>query len=209
MILYPYFQDDWRITSRLTLNRGLRVSLYRTYREKQKQAFNFDPARYVFGQTSVDPNTGNVIGLTANGLPPSVSNLPNGLVQCGVTPGVPVSCMQGHLFNPAPRIGFAWDPKGDGRTAIRGGYGVFFEQAKLSTRILHRRPSTLIATRCRSTALPYQRQSLITLLSEHAALMPIHSGLSQDMVISLTWNGNRPPFTTHCRLQFAVTLAVC
>jgi carboxypeptidase family protein/TonB-dependent receptor-like protein len=128
-ILEPYFQDDWRITSRLTLNLGLRVSLYGTYREKQKQAFNFDPARYVFGQTSVDPNTGNVIGLTANGLPPSVSNLPNGLVQCGVTPGVPVSCMQGHLFNPAPRIGFAWDPKGDGRTAIRGGYGVFFEHA--------------------------------------------------------------------------------
>jgi hypothetical protein len=128
-IFEPYFQDDWRITSRLTLNLGLRVSLFGTYREKQKQAFNFDPAHYVAGQTTVDPNTGEVIGLTANGLPPSVTNLPNGIVQCGVTPGVPVSCMQGHLFNPAPRIGFAWDPKGDGKMAIRGGYGIFFEHA--------------------------------------------------------------------------------
>jgi len=37
-------------------------------------------------------------------------------------------CLKGHLFNPAPRIGFAFDPKGDGKMAIRGGYGIFFEQ---------------------------------------------------------------------------------
>ena len=128
-ILEPYFQDDWRITSRLTLNLGLRVSLFGTYRERLKQAFNFDPAHYVFGQTTVDPVSGEVVGLTADGQPPSVNNLPNGIVQCGVTSGVPVSCMEGHLFNPAPRIGFAWDPNGDGKTAIRGGYGVFFEHA--------------------------------------------------------------------------------
>jgi hypothetical protein len=127
-IVEPYFQDDWRATSRLTLNLGLRLSLFGTYREKQKQAFNFDPTRYVFGQTTLNFD-GTVNFLTADNGTPSVSDLPNGIVQCGVTPGVPVSCMKGHLFNPAPRIGFAYDPSGNGRTAIRGGYGIFFEHA--------------------------------------------------------------------------------
>jgi hypothetical protein len=122
----PYFQDDWHITNRLTLNLGMRFSLFETYREKQKQAFNFDPTHYVQGQTTLNPD-GSVNNLTANGLTPSVTNLPNGIVQCGVTAGVPDGCMKPHWFNPAPRIGFAWDPKGDGKTAVRGGYGVFFE----------------------------------------------------------------------------------
>jgi hypothetical protein len=123
----PYFQDDWRITNRLTLNLGLRLSLFQTYREKQHQAFNFDPAHYVAGQTTVD-SSDVVTGLTPNpSLPPSVTNLPNGLVQCGVTPGVPNGCMKSHWFNPAPRVGFAWDPWGNGKWAVRGGYGVFFE----------------------------------------------------------------------------------
>ncbi len=127
--LEPYFQDDWHATSRLTLNLGVRVSLFGTYRERYHQAYNFDPRRYVAGQTSIDAN-GNVVGLGTDPTQPvSLTNLPNGIVQCGVTPGVPVSCMQGHLFNPAPRIGFAWDPMGNGKTAVRGGYGIFFEHA--------------------------------------------------------------------------------
>ncbi len=126
-IVEPYFQDDFHVTSRLTLNLGLRVSLFGTYREKYHQAFNFDPAAYIQGQTTYSVATGTVTGLTPNGGTPSVTNLPNGIVQCGVTPGIPTSCMQGHLFNPAPRIGFAWDPFGDGKWALRGGYGIFYE----------------------------------------------------------------------------------
>jgi hypothetical protein len=113
-IFEPYFQDDWHVTPRLTLNLGLRISLYGTVFDKNQQAFNFDPTAYVQGQTTLNPD-----GTVA-------ANPFNGMVQCGAA-GIPRGCAAGHLFNPAPRIGFAWDPWGDGKTAIRGGYGIFFE----------------------------------------------------------------------------------
>ena len=113
-ILEPYFQDDWHVTNRLTLNLGLRLSLFGTYREKYKQAYSFEQPSYVLGNTGIDVN-GNVTGDPFNGI-----------IRCG-GPGIPPGCMKGHLFNPAPRIGFAYDPKGNGKMAIRGGYGIFFE----------------------------------------------------------------------------------
>jgi hypothetical protein len=118
-IFEPYFQDDWHVTKRLTLNLGLRISLYGTYREIHHNAWNWDPNHYIQGASFT--NAANLV----QGTIPNPQY--NGWVQCGVTPGVPVGCMSGHLFNPAPRLGFAFDPRGDGKWAIRGGYGIFFE----------------------------------------------------------------------------------
>jgi Carboxypeptidase regulatory-like domain len=132
----PYFQDDWKLTHRLTLNLGLRVSLFGTYSEKNRNAWNWEASRFNAARFAVDPVYGELLDKSA-GLQPVpfnpttfqldpgvVSDL--GLVRCGYD-GTPASCMKGHLFNPAPRIGFAWDPWGDGKTSVRGGYGLFFE----------------------------------------------------------------------------------
>jgi hypothetical protein len=135
-IAEPYFQDDWKVTRRLTLNLGLRLSIFGTFSEKNRNAWNWEASRFNASRFAVDPAYGVLLD-RANGLstvsfdpitfqldPTVVSDL--GLVRCGHA-GTPSSCMKGHLFNPAPRIGFAWDPRGDGKTSIRAGYGIFFE----------------------------------------------------------------------------------
>jgi hypothetical protein len=127
-IYEPYFQDDWHATKRLTLNLGLRMSFFGTYRELNNLAYNFDPALYIAGASGVTP--GGIVTGAAPGNPTFTAtntNPYNGWVQCGVTVGVPKGCMRNHWWNPAPRIGFAYDPFGDGKWAIRGGYGIFFE----------------------------------------------------------------------------------
>ena len=119
-IFEPYAQDDWRVNSHLTLNLGLRISLFGTVHDRLDLGpgagigYTFDPLKYVVGASSINPD-GTVSG-----------NPFNGMVECGKG-GIPTGCASGHLFNPAPRIGFAFDPGGDGKWAIRGGYGVFFE----------------------------------------------------------------------------------
>lgn len=136
-ILEPYFQDDWRITQRLTLNLGLRVSLFGTYREKYNNTFNWEQSAFnstnapFIDDGSVTGTEGALLDLppsnpAAKALSPTDPRVFNGLVQCGA-PGQPSGCVKGHLFNPGPRIGFAWDPWGNGKTAFRGGYGIFFE----------------------------------------------------------------------------------
>jgi hypothetical protein len=153
-ILEPYFQDDWRVTDRLTLNLGVRVSLEGTYRDRYKHAYNWDPAAYNPATAAVlCPADADPAVCTPGSI---VSGDPlDGLVQCGVG-GVPVGCSKGHLFNAAPRIGFAWDPKGNGKTAIRGGYGIFWEHAngnEANTEGMEGQTSPLLQT---------QTQNLIT-----------------------------------------------
>ena len=102
-----YLQDDYRITSNLTLNLGLRYDLFGTWKIRQQPNSNFC-------LTCVNPLTG----------------LPGKAVYSG-DPEFP----KGHDLAPAnkndigPRINFAWTPFKDHKTVIRGGYDIFYSNA--------------------------------------------------------------------------------
>ncbi len=80
--------------------------------------------------------------------------------------------MKGHLFNPAPRIGFAWDPRGDGKTALRGGYGVFFE---------HTNGNEANAESLESAASPTVQTTSVFNLTSYNQIVPTPAGTSSPL----------------------------
>jgi hypothetical protein len=94
-----YFQDSYRILTRLTLNYGMRWDYFGVFHEKNNLLSNitgFDPA-------------GGTLTLTQVGQP-GLGNL-----------------YQPDYKNFAPRVGYSFDPFGNGQTVFRGGFGVFFD----------------------------------------------------------------------------------
>lgn len=121
----PYIQDDWHVSKRVTLNLGFRAEFFGTYYDRYHLESSFSPQAYNPADAPQIDVSGSITG-QQGALVPGVGNRFDGLIRCGVG-GVPAGCLKGHLFNPSPRFGFAWDPFGHGTTAIRGGYGIFYD----------------------------------------------------------------------------------
>jgi Carboxypeptidase regulatory-like domain len=128
-----YAQDNWHALPRLTLNLGLRWDLLPHVYEKNNRTSNFLPADFNPADAqSPDPTTGE---LNPNG--PGFSQPPgapvpfylNGVQLAGVN-GFPRGIVKNFYGTVQPRLGFAYDLFGNGKTVIRGGFGMFFERVQ-------------------------------------------------------------------------------
>ena len=99
-----YGQDTYKVTSRLTLNLGLRYELPFPATENKNRVNLFVPG----AQSKVIPGA------------------PAGLLYPG-DPGVPAGLISTQKTAFAPRVGFAWDPRGDAKTVVSAAYGIFYE----------------------------------------------------------------------------------
>jgi hypothetical protein len=98
-----FVQDDWKVTSNLTLNFGLRWETDTPMRDKNNRMNGFDPA-------AINPVSGTA-----------------GAVRFAGVNGWPELPYDGDWNNLGPRFGFAWRPRGTTAWVVRGGYGIFYE----------------------------------------------------------------------------------
>jgi hypothetical protein len=116
-----YFQDDWKVTSKLTLNLGLRYDFNAPWKERYNRVNSWD------GTTPVQ-----VAGLTLHG----------GLQFPGVN-GLDRGQFNNDRTNFAPRFGFAYSP--DAKSVVRGGFGVFYAPINGAAFTANSTPNTAFA----------------------------------------------------------------
>lgn len=92
-----YLMDDYRVSSKLTLNLGVRYDIYTPMVEEHNRLANFNFKTGLFVAPGVTPGTSRSGNVATN------------------------------WKNFSPRIGFAYTPGADNKTAVRGGYGIFYD----------------------------------------------------------------------------------
>jgi hypothetical protein len=117
-----FVQDTWRIRPNLTLDFGVRYQFFVPVTDENNVLTSFDPALYNPAQVP----TCTTAACTA--LVRGTGNELNGIAIAGSTSRFGDSIYPSDKNNFSPRVGIAWDPFKEGKTIIRAGYGLYYDQ---------------------------------------------------------------------------------
>jgi Carboxypeptidase regulatory-like domain/TonB-dependent Receptor Plug Domain/TonB dependent receptor len=194
-----YAQDNWKVTSRLTLDYGMRFYWIQQQFDESSQTANFLPDRFnpadapllfqpgvnaAGDRVAVNPVTGEIREAVYIGrIVPNTGSLTNGVFQAG--DGIEQGLYRNRGVHFAPRFGFAYDAAGDQRLVIRGGAGVFYDRPQGNTvfDLLQNPPTTLQPT------LFYGRMEQITPVQEGSS---VQVPLAPPNLIAIDHEGNIP-----------------
>jgi hypothetical protein len=140
--LAAYFQDNWHVNRRLTLNLGVRWDIAPHTYEANQQSSNFYPNLYNPANAATFDTAGNICsgptdpGCTAAS--PGLGTSPNPIlaglqfyengIGIGGKNGIPKGLVNTYWPAIGPRVGFAYDLTGQGKTVVRGGFGIMYDR---------------------------------------------------------------------------------
>ncbi len=153
-----FAQDTWKVSRKLTLDYGMRFVWYNQWYHARQQASAWDPARFdskkvptlylpigtAQGRRAVDPKTGTILPAVFIGaVVPGSGDVFNGAV-AATDSSYPRGLRDQEHILPEVRFGFAYDPFGNGKTAVRGGFGTFHNTVAPGVRGFSQNPPTQV-----------------------------------------------------------------
>ncbi len=118
-----YIQDTWKLRPNFQLDYGIRYYRYRQPRDVNNTLATFLPQFYNQARAPQCANVSCSLFVT------STFDVTNGFAYAGTNSPFGRRVQKDDTNDWGPRIGFAWDPRNNGKTVLRGGYGVYYDQA--------------------------------------------------------------------------------